>query len=1334
MSSKHLSQDEIEYVVDVKTAKAQQAIHKLETQSASLRNENKQRLQQMIKLEASGKKETEQYKKLAASYKVTGKQIKELTSQIQEQTKSLDTNAMTMSQLRKQSKSLQKELDNVSQALNPKQYADLESRLQTVNARMAELKQNAKNFKELASSDEYNNFFFGQLAVKGIETAVGWFKSLTGTLADTISKSVELAESADGITHAFKRLDRPELLDELRKATKGTVSDIELMKAAVKAKDFRIPLEDLGKYLSFAQLKAQQTGQSLDYMVDSIVTGLGRKSPQILDNLGLSAAEIGEKTKETGDFMKGVANIVEGQLAAAGETYISAADRATRRTVALENAQRDLGEALLPLQEEFSDVYGQIQITVINTIKYLVQHRDTLFALGKAVALLTATYAAYVVGQKAAWAWGMRMVAVSKLKAARLAVENTLLELSVLRHAVLNKTMTRSIALQKAFNIVLKLSPWGLVFGGITLVVGALLMFGKRTDAATMAQKRLNDMKKEAISKTAEEKTKIDLLIAAARDEKLSMDERRKAVDALNRIIPDYNAQLDETTGKYRENKKALDNYLVSLARKYEIEGAKDMLAKLGKEAFAAQMELDKANAALKETQKAGSGLTYTTSWGAVGNTTQDLVVQRRRAVSVAQSKLNDIDIQRKAVLGSYGNYLKKDAVDQASEGHGATGTVGAELDAIAQKIDALKAKRLTIKVGDMASLKKIDSQIAALEKRKAGLENTHSSTGKKTSQTDKVGRQDKAFFGNARKQELDAEQASYNESLNLLKQDLATRKKTKEEYDGAVLSLETAHAAKVLTIEESYTRKAKALRIKDGNERQRIILAQEANEQQARQAFWEKSLTARQQYNDALSQMREAGMSDRDKQELDHKLQLSSLEAFYKSALEIARKNGEDEVALTEAYEAAKAKIISKHTEQAESDRLQFRRQYGLATQQELFNAELEQLKKSLDEKGATQQEKEQAVANLTKEFEERKFQIRQQYGLATQQELYNAELEQLKQHLQNKMMTEEEYEEAVKQMKFDRWKESFDYYSNLFGNALKSLQDAEVANVNAKYDAEIEAAKNAGKDTTELEKKKANETLKIQKKYADVDFAMTASKIIADTAGAIMGAWHTFKGNPVAAGIVTALISATSLAQLAAANSERQKVKKLTLSGGSGSSSASGTRVATGLESGGSIDVEREQDGRRFHAAYEPGRRGYINRPTVLVGEGPAGRSKEWVASNAAVENPTVSPLIDIIDHAQRAGTIRTLDMNKFFIRQAAGRASGGFLSPQSVSSAQAPSVGYAATPSQPSTLPSPVLDRLCLLLDRLASEGIPASVALDEIEQKQQLRDQARKIGSK
>ena len=120
------------------------------------------------------------------------------------------------------------------------------------------------------------------------------------------------------MTRAFEALDRPDLLDNLRKATKGTVNDLELMKAANMAKDFRIPLEDLGKYLEFAQLKAQQTGQSVEYMTNSIVTGLGRKSVLILDNLGLSAAEINEQMAKTGDFMSAVASIVDRQLAEAG--------------------------------------------------------------------------------------------------------------------------------------------------------------------------------------------------------------------------------------------------------------------------------------------------------------------------------------------------------------------------------------------------------------------------------------------------------------------------------------------------------------------------------------------------------------------------------------------------------------------------------------------------------------------------------------------------------------------------------------------------------------------------------------------------------------------------------------------------------------------------------------------------------------------------------------------------------------------------------------------------------------------------------------------------------
>ena len=323
---------------------------------------------------------------------------------------------------------------------------------------------------------------------------------------------------------------------------------------------------------------------------------------------------------------------------------------------------------------------------------------------------------------------------------------------------------------------------------------------------------------------------------------------------------------------------------------------------------------------------------------------------------------------------------------------------------------------------------------------------------------------------------------------------------------------------------------------------------------------------------------------------------------------------------------------------------------------------------------------------------------------------------------HLQNKEISEEEYEEAVKNMKIAKMKEAFDFYSNLSSGAVQALQQAEEANVDAKYDAEIEAAKKAGKDTTELEKKKADEKLKIQKKYADVNFAIKASQIIADTATSIMKAYADL--GPIAGSIAAALMGVTGVAQLSAANAERQRVKRMSLNGAGGSASASGARVATGLETGGSIDVERRQDGKMFRADYDPDRRGFIDKPTVLVGEGGYGHSKEWVASNAAVENPTVAPFIDIIDRAQRAGTIRTLDMNKFLVQQAQGRASGGYVTPT------VNDVRSVVKDSYKDTL----IERLTNVLDRLSVDGIPASVSLNEIEQKQQLQDKARRFGSK
>lgn len=576
--------------------------------------------------------------------------------------------------------------------------------------------------------------------------------------------------------------------------------------------------------------------------------------------------------------------------------------------------------------------------------------------------------------------------------------------------------------------------------------------------------------------------------------------------------------------------------------------------------------------------------------------------------------------------------------------------------------------------------------------------------------------------FSSDRQDDVNEMKRDYQQQLNALDEALAKRKIVQEQYNTYVLALKEEQARQLLAIEQSYQARASAMLLKDGQKKADLIKGQNENVNTAEQQHFNSQLAISKQYFDALKQLQEKGMTDQQRQEADHQLQLTSLEAFYKARLEQARENGEDEKALTEAYERAKAQITGKYEQQKAADRLQIRQRYGLASQEELFQAELEQLKEYLRKVGASEEEVQRAVANMTQQFENDKLRLRQQYGIVSQQELYDAEMAQLKQHLDAKMLTEEQYEQAVAQLKMEKWKESFEYYSNLFGNAMKELQNAEIANVDAKYDAEIQAAQGNADQVEKLEKQKANEKLKIQKKYADVNFAIQASQIIVNTAVSVMKAFSDL--GPIAGAIAGALISVAGTAQLAVANAERQKVKKMTLQGSG--SSASGARVATGLESGGSFDVEREQDGKKFRAKFAPDQRGYIDRPTVLVGEGPAGHSKEWVASNAALENPTVAPLIDIIDQAQRIGDIRTLDMRKIMLQR--GLSSGGF-----VETTSHPTPSMQSPTAAPSSS-DPVYTELLTLLRNLHEEGIPSFVSLDDFDAQQKIRERSRNIGKK
>lgn len=235
----------------------------------------------------------------------------------------------------------------------------------------------AKARRTLESFKEENLSLGGVLSQvsKSLTTYAAGFMGITalaGKLSDVTRESIELARSGEGVRQAFERLNRPDLLNSLREATHGTVTDIELMKSAVKFNDFNLNLDELGTMLAFAQQKAKDTGQSIDYMVDSIVTGLGRKSLMILDNLGLSATEIKDRMGDAGDMTKAVGEIIRDQMQNAGDYVETAADRAAKATVDAKNKMEEMGRAAMPAAEQWEKAWNAISLGALDLINEYV--------------------------------------------------------------------------------------------------------------------------------------------------------------------------------------------------------------------------------------------------------------------------------------------------------------------------------------------------------------------------------------------------------------------------------------------------------------------------------------------------------------------------------------------------------------------------------------------------------------------------------------------------------------------------------------------------------------------------------------------------------------------------------------------------------------------------------------------------------------------------------------------------------------------------------------------------------------------------------------------------
>lgn len=136
--------------------------------------------------------------------------------------------------------------------------------------------------------------------MKGVSSVFSRFVITAGDVVNGIKAigraTLDLALNAakfQDVSIAFKNLansqgqDAGAMLKNMKELSAGTISELDLMKEANNALLLGLPVERFGDMLKIARSSAKATGQSMQFMLQSITTGLGRGSKLMLDNLGI---------------------------------------------------------------------------------------------------------------------------------------------------------------------------------------------------------------------------------------------------------------------------------------------------------------------------------------------------------------------------------------------------------------------------------------------------------------------------------------------------------------------------------------------------------------------------------------------------------------------------------------------------------------------------------------------------------------------------------------------------------------------------------------------------------------------------------------------------------------------------------------------------------------------------------------------------------------------------------------------------------------------------------------------------------------------------------------
>lgn len=886
-------------------------------------------------------------------------------------------------------------------------------------------------------------------------------------------------------------------------------------------------------------------------------------------------------------------------------------DKARKRVTEL---AIELGEKLMPVMKHVISTTTLTLKAMSTTIDFLARNKEAIIVLTSMVVAYTIAVKANAIALKAQAAWH----AVCKGTAlAYHAVVNTLQAGHIAFNLVLAK-LQGNWAKQSSLMVDLKRKGLSLASGwGILLAAAVALGYGiyktlSKMNEMSASEKALAEVRQKGQEGIVEEKNKIEALIKVAKDEKLSLDDRQKAVNALNKIIPNYNAQLDATTGKYMENKKALDDYLNSLAKKYELEGAKDLLKEIGKEKAKLAMELKEADDAIEKDKQINASSNF------VGGR-EGRAMDTGAATYTAHLKNNKASIQRKideqnqkehAIFDVYGNDLGKQAAAEINKKPIITNTGGngggvpvVDDDKKNKKSDKFKAEQDWQKEQNALNKKAYMEGEKDYEAYVTRMEEIEQEYYSRVLKNKKITKEEKA--------EAEA-------NLAEAKKKQTDRKSSPDDWKAKEEALNRIAYAKGEKDYEQYTARMDEINV----------------------LYWKKKmertdvsakdlLEAQAQYQEAMKKQEEnATSASREREDKAYNAQLAELKQRYIDGLSDT-KTYEDAVELAELEHLRKVVQLYK---EGTKERLAAEKEYQnkvFANQQKIIQRQ-QQVKQQLKDEYFDMN----ADERLTKYDSD----------MAALEQVYHAEVKAAGDNAAEKLRIEEAFEKAKLALrkkyaidsigatkngmekaneKLANWLESdagqavtqsFSTVMSGMGeifSGVSSLVQAELeketAAINARYSAEISAAEGNNYKVAKLEKEKQAALAKAKNEANKKLFAMQVIQAVAQTAQNAISAYGSAAAIPVVgyimAPIAAAMAIAAGMIQIAAIKKQQQASE------------------AQGYAQGG----------------FTP--QGRVNEEVGVVHAG------EWVASQKLLASPVARPLINALDYAQRTNTIGSL-----------------------------------------------------------------------------------------